>query len=46
MPVMVAMHQGKMVWQVPAKEIRIYVPPRHPILDRADNKLLVWTVLE
>jgi len=46
MPVMASKHKGKLVWQVPTGDVSIYVPPYHPILDRAKDKIVVWSVLK
>lgn len=46
MPLMVAKYKGKLIWQVPPPEVRVYVPPYHPILNRAKDKIVVWSVLE
>lgn len=46
MPVMAAKYKGKLIWQVPPPEVSIYVPPYHPILNRAKDKIVVWSILE
>ena len=46
MPVMASKHKGQLIWQVPAADVRVYVPPYHPILNRAKDKIVVWNVLE
>ena len=46
MPVMAAKYKGKLIWQVPPPDINIYVPPYHPVLDRGQDKIVVWSVLE
>lgn len=46
MPVMASKYKGKLIWQEPPSDIDMYVPPRHPILDRDEDKIVVWDVLE
>ncbi len=46
MPLMAVKYKGKLIWQVPPRDIKIYVPPYHPVLNRAEDKIVVWSVLE
>lgn len=45
-PVMVSKHKGKMVWLKPSKDVDIYVPNYHVIIDRSINDIVVWSVLK
>lgn len=46
MPVIAGKYDGKMIWQVPTKDFKIYVPPNHPILDMMNDKTAVWHSLD
>lgn len=46
LPVTVAKYKGKMIWQIPGSDVDVYVPNNHAVLDRAPNKIAVWSVLK
>ncbi len=45
-PVLVSKYKGKLVWQLPGRDVDVYVPNIHPLLSSTPNDLAVWSVLK
>lgn len=46
LPIVASKHDGQLIWQVPPKEVDIYVPPYHAFLNLTKNKIAVWNALK